>query len=96
MFFIWLAIATIQICLFSIFLFGQKVENKQEETIDTFPIYVYNGMAYWYEEGFLYRTKYKARGMSLDSKSKVDHLNSEDLSPSDLIHIINELEEAEK
>lgn len=97
-FIVWVCIALTQISLFAFYmgksLSQGRVEHK--ETIDTFPIYVYNGMAYWYEKDLLYRTKYKARGMDLNNKQKIDYLNLDDLSPADIIQIINELEEAEK
>jgi len=53
-------------------------------------------MAYWYEKGDLYRTRYSERGMRFDKREKVNQLMSEDLSPSDIIHIIEELEEVER
>jgi len=93
---IWVFIALIQIAVFAFYMGKSLSQNKTnlQETVDTFPICVYNGMAYWYEKGFLYRTKYKARGMRFDDKERVDQLESKDLLASDIISIINELEEA--
>ena len=95
---IWVFIALIQIAVFAFYMGKSLSQNKTnlQETVDTFPICVYNGMAYWYEKGDLYRTRYSARGMRFDNREKVNQLMSEDLSPSDIIHIIEELEEVER
>jgi len=95
-FMIWVTIALTQIFVFSIYISKVLSKNRDTETVDTFPICVYNGMAYWYEKGDLYRTRYSARGMRFDNREKVNQLMSEDLSPSDIIHIIEELEEVER
>lgn len=95
-FMIWVTIALTQIFVFSIYISKVLSKNRDTETVDTFAICIYNGMAYWYEKGDLYRTKYSARGMRFDNREKVNQLMSEDLSPSDIIHIIEELEEVER
>ena len=73
---IWVFIALIQITLFAFYMGKSLSQNKTnlQETVDTFPICLNNGMAYWSEKGFLYRTKYKARGMRVDDKERVDQL----------------------
>lgn len=93
---IWVTIALTQIFVFSIYISKVLSKNRDTETVDTFAICIYNGMAYWYEKGDLYRTRYSARGMRFDNREKVNQLMSEDLSPSDIIHIIEELEEVER
>lgn len=95
-FMIWVTIALTQIFVFSIYISKVLSKNRDTETVDTFAICIYNGMAYWYEKGDLYRTRYSARGMRFDNREKVNQLMSEDLSPSDIIHIIEELEEVER
>jgi hypothetical protein len=91
---IWIPIALTQIILFSIYLFRSK--NKEyvvEETIDIIPIYVYNNMAYWKQNGNLVRAPYRNSEVDTNMGQRVDQLNS-DLLPSELMEIIEGLEKA--
>ena len=97
-FFVWLIVAIIQIVLFSFYLgkmSGYKKDKKVEETIDIVPICNYNGQMYWIEETNLYREKVGAVTMDKKKAEKIDQLNSHDLNPSEIIYIINMLEDAQ-
>lgn len=94
-FFIWLVVAMIQIALFSFYLGKMNNFNKKElieKTVDIVPVCNYNDNTYWMENGTLYREPIKSVTMSIDRAEKIDQLESKDLSPSELIYIINILE----
>ena len=97
-FFIWLLVAIIQITLFSFYLGKMSTIKKKEtieKTVDIFPICNYNGQMYWIEDKELYREDIKSPTMDKDKAEKVDQLDSKDLSPSEIIYIINMLEDAQ-
>lgn len=95
MFFIWVAIAIVQVVLFSFYL-GKLSKHDQkivEEPIDIIPICNYNGNTYWLEDSGLYREKTKNITMKKNNAERVDQLNSIDISPSEIIYIISVLED---
>lgn len=96
-FFIWFVIAIVQIVLFSIFLGKMFAMNKQDsvtETIDILPVCNYNGQMYWIEGKDLYREDSSRPTMDKKKAERVDQLDAKDLSPSEIIYIINMLEDA--
>lgn len=95
-FFIWLIIAIIQITLFSFYLGKMNYFNNKEiasENIDIIPICNYNGHTYWLEDGSLYRENTKMVTMNKKRAERIDQLSSKDLNPSEIIYILDLLEE---
>lgn len=95
-FFVWIIIAITQITLFAFYLGKMNSWNKKEfftETVDIIPICNYNGNTYWLNEGFLYREKSSMVTMDKKKAEKIDQLNAKDLSPSEIIYILDLLEE---
>ena len=85
-FFIWIAIALIQIVLFSIFLF------RSNKNVDIFPVVNYNNMTYWKDGNNLYRESANSTTLDKDRAQLVNHLDS-GLNPSELMYIIKLLED---
>lgn len=90
MFLAWLFIATIQIILFSIFLF--KKNKTVNEVVDIIPIVNYNNKAYWKENGVLVYAEY-GDGPILKNHRKVDQDGFTHLSPVEIIYILDKLGE---
>jgi hypothetical protein len=96
-FFVFVVIATFQIVLFSIYLAKINNWSKQEkntEIIDIIPVCNYNGKTYWLEKDCLYRENISVVTMDTNKAERIDQLNAKDLSPSEIIYILNLLEEA--
>lgn len=94
-FLIWIVIASMQMCLFIIYLIKMHKWDKKEivsKTIDIFPVCNYNGKTYWLEQNSLYREDIGLFTMDIKRAEKVDQLNTKDLSPSEVIYIIDVLE----
>lgn len=89
MFFIWVAIATVQIILFARFLF-KKDSVTTEKTVDIFPVVTYNSMTYWSENGKLFRSK--SRTATEKDIEMVDPLDPKDLSFNEVMAIYEALE----
>lgn len=95
-FFVWLIVASIQITIFAFYLGKMNSWNKKEiitETVDIIPICNYNDNTYWLNDGFLYREKSSMVTMDKKRAEKIDQLNAKDLSPSEIIYILDLLEE---
>lgn len=95
-FFVWLLVAIIQITLFSFYLGKMSKSDKQEifhETIDIVPICNYNGKTYYLENGSLYRENVGMVTMDKRNAEEIDQLNSKDLNPSEIIYILDLLED---
>ena len=96
-FLVWLFVAMIQISLFSIYLVKMSKWGKQEiisETVDIVPVCNYNGKTYWLDQGNLYRETNGIVTMNKSRAEKIDQLSSKDLSPAEVIYILELLEEA--
>lgn len=93
-FIIWVVIACTQIFLFTIYLtkFNKK-EKDFEEIVDIVPVCNYNGNTYWLDGSYLYREKVGAVTMNKERAERIDQLNAKDLSPSEVIHIVDLLGE---
>lgn len=88
MFFIWLVVAMTQIALFTRFILKK---NSVEESIDIVPVLIYNNNAYWKQDNILVYANY-ANG-EIDKKyKKVDQKNFSEVSPLEVIYILEELE----
>lgn len=96
-FFVWLIVAIIQIALFSFYL-GKinGFSNKEEyvKTVDIIPVCNYNGYTYWLEESSLYRENTKSATLDKKNAEKIDQISSKDLSPAEVIYILQLIEEA--
>jgi len=81
---------------FIVFLFWKTKRQERWKDVDTTPFYVYNGKAYWKRNGVLCRTRFFNNKLDPDSAEVVDQLNSDDLSPVDVVEILRIIDGAEK
>ena len=88
MFFIWMCIALTQITLFTIYLVKRNKTEIIEEKVDIIPVCNYNGKTYWLEGSNLYRQDINKATMNIRDAERVDQLNSNDLSVSEVIFIV--------
>jgi hypothetical protein len=91
---IWLPIAIIQITLFSYFLIKNRSNFDEKQDIDLVSIVVYNDFVYWQENNNLLRAQKRNNGINPKTINVIDMLNS-DLLPSEIMHIIEELEKVD-
>lgn len=88
MFFIWMCIALTQITLFTIYLVKRNKTEIIEEKVDIIPVCNYNGKTYWLEGSNLYRQDINKVTMNTRDAERIDQLNSNDLSVSEVIFIV--------
>jgi hypothetical protein len=99
----WLFLAMIQTSLFfNYWLKSKEQQNKwdqyfEKETqysqvLDTMMFLVYNSKAYWKKDGVIFRGSYKDGKVYMKTIEKIDPFELKDISPSELMTIIDRLE----
>ncbi len=91
-FFVWSFFVSIQIIVFSIYTYKMFFSKNDEKEIELLPVCLFNGKAYWKEERDLYSAPHVNNKTQIKNKKKIDQLETRDLSPKDLMLILDELE----
>ena len=70
--------------------------QKQKETIDIIPIYIYNGQAYRKKDSTIYCTEIRDNSIDASTARTVDPFDLRDIDQVDYLFISQELEDMEK
>jgi len=73
-----------------------RIKNVEEnKTIDIIDIVTYNGKTYWMENGKLTRATSLNNRIDITTCERVGTKTTKDLTPVEIIYILNELERVE-
>jgi hypothetical protein len=70
----------------------KEFEKQKEAGFDIVEFLVYNSKAYWMEENFVVRAKYKDKKVFMSTKERVNPLEIKDIDISEYMNILSKLE----
>jgi hypothetical protein len=71
-----------------------EIETDGSQWLDTMMFLVYNSKAYWKKDGSMYRGSYKDGKVYMKTIEKIDPFELKDISPAELMIILDRLEGA--
>lgn len=77
-------------------LFFKYLKALQWKDLETTPFYVFKGKAYWKKNGKICRSDFVNGKLDPATAEYVDPMGTPDVSPVDLIEILNIIEESQK